>query len=280
MEEYIKKVGLAEKTKVFCCNTQDEHIRRALLNLGWFENKNNNSFFFDLKWVYMDNEQDYKFLIDGQFYNHFQNNKEITTKIGLSNNLKAFCEYGVNFDCFYPRCYDLGNDKELYEFVADFEHTNMMILLKKHIKYFKIKALKVIEEIKQELRKKEEKFQKSDKKVIFLKMQRKKPKNYFKNYVFHEENNKNPDFLVNIHLIQIAVCYYRTLYQQIKNFIDEGRNYDFSNIDKKYKEDLMEYSKYNLHSIQNTVKILKLSYYLIKNQYLLEKTAFRTLANP
>ena len=76
----------------------------------------------------MDNESDYKGLIEGQYYNHFQNNKELTTKIGLTNNLKEFCEYGANFDQFYPRCYDLGNNKELMEFTADFEHTNMMIL--------------------------------------------------------------------------------------------------------------------------------------------------------
>ena len=177
MEEYIKKVGLNENTKVFCCNTQDEHLRRALLNLGWYENKNINSFFFDLKWVYIDNENDYKFLIDGQFYNHFQNNKELTTKIGLTNNLKEFSEYGVNFDEFYPRCYDLGNDKDLMEFSADFEHTNMMILLKKHIKYFKLKKKNLIKEIKMELKINEEKKKTRNDKVILMKMIKRKPKN-------------------------------------------------------------------------------------------------------
>ena len=109
--------------KVFCCNTQDEHMRRALLNLVWYENKNITSSFFDLKWMYMDNESDYKFLIEGQFYNHFQNNKELTTKIGLTNNLKDFSEYGANFDQFYPRCYDLNESADFDDFVEEYKFT-------------------------------------------------------------------------------------------------------------------------------------------------------------
>ena len=242
MEEYIKKVGLSENTKVFCCNTQDEHMRRALLNFGWYENKNINSFFFDLKWVYMDNENDYKFLIDGQFYNHFQNNKELTTKIGLTNNLKDFCEYGIYFDQFYPRCYDLGNNKDMIEFTADYEHTNMMILLKKHIKYFKMKRKEIIKEINKELIIKEEKQKVKNQKEIMIKMIRRKPKNIFKACSYNEDTKKK-DFLVNIHLIHIAICYFKTLYRQIKNYIDEGKHYDLSTIDKKFKLELMNYSK-------------------------------------
>jgi len=231
--------------KVFCCNTQDEHMRRALLNLGWYENKNITSSFFDLKWMYMDNESDYKFLIEGQFYNHFQNNKELTTKIGLTNNLKDFSEYGANFDQFYPRCYDLGNNKEMIEFSADFEHTNMMILLKKHIKYFKTRCRGVLKEISKEIKKNIENKKTRTEKEVLMKMNRRKPKHIFKTSIFNE-TNKNKEFLINLNLMQIAMCYYKTLYNQIKNFIDEGKHYyDLSTIDRKFKEDLMNYSKLN-----------------------------------
>lgn len=219
-------------------------MRRALLNFGWYENKNSNSSFFDLKWLYMDNESDYKGLIDGQYYNHFQNNKELTTKIGLTNNLKEFCEYGANFDQFYPRCYDLGNNKELMEFTADFEHTNMMILLKKHIRYFKSR-INYLKEIKHEIKKKVEHKKTRNDKEIIMRMNRKKPKHIFKAACFNE-NVKNKDFIINMNLMQIAVCYYKTLYHQIKTFIDEGKHYyDLSTIDKKFKEELMNYSKLN-----------------------------------
>ena len=60
------------------------------------------------------------------------------------------------------------------------------------------------------------------------------------------ENLKNKDFIINMNLMQIAVCYYKTLYHQIKTFIDEGKHYyDLSTIDKKFKEELMNYSKVN-----------------------------------
>lgn len=245
MDEYIKKVGLNENTKVFCCNTQDDYIRRALLNFGWYENKNVNSYFFDLKWVYMDNENDYKFLIDGQFYNHFQNNKELTTKISLTNNMKQFCEYGINFDEFYPRCYDLGSNKEMREFVADFEQTNMMILLKKHIKYFKTKCPLLIKEVKKELIIKDQKRKEKTEKEIMWKKFKKKPKNIIKNCNFQNEK-KNPNFMVNITLLQMALSYFKTVYDQIINFIDEGKHYDLNMIDKKFKEELMNYSKINI----------------------------------
>lgn len=264
MEEYLKKVGLQDNTKVFCCNTQDSYVRRALLSFGWYENKNINSFFFDLKWVYIDDENDYKFLIEGQYYNHFQNNKELTTKIGLTNNMKEYCEYGVNFDEFYPRCYDLGNNKEMNEFIMDFENTNMMILLKKHIKYFKKKCPMKIKQVKDQLINKETKKKNANEKDILWKRFRKKPQNIIKNSCY-QEDEKNKDFLVNINLLQIAIHYYKTLYHQIINFIDEGKHYDLNKIDRKFKEELMEYSKVNCPyesiPLTNRVFFLKLFYF-------------------
>lgn len=283
MEEYLKKVGLQENTKVFCCNTQDSYVRRALLSFGWYENKNINSFFFDLKWVYIDDENDYKFLIEGQYYNHFQNNKELTTKIGLTNNMKEYCEYGVNFDEFYPRCYDLGNNKEMNEFIIDFENTNMMILLKKHIKYFKTKCPLKIKEVKKQLINKETKKKNTNEKEILWKRFRKKPQNIIKTSCFQEEE-KNKDFLVNINLLHIAIHYYKTLYHQIINFIDEGKHYDLNKIDKKFKEELMEYSKFNCpyESIPPINRVFFKFYYSKIINIKLEKTNLLrySLANP
>jgi len=40
-------------------------------------------------------------------YNHFLNNKELTTKIALQANLKNYIDYDAKVFEFFPRCYDL-----------------------------------------------------------------------------------------------------------------------------------------------------------------------------
>jgi hypothetical protein len=70
---------------------------------GWHENKSTASTSFHLKWVFSDSEPDYKTLKQGQMFNHFPNNREVTTKSGLCNRLRAIDTYGVNVDAFFPR---------------------------------------------------------------------------------------------------------------------------------------------------------------------------------
>ena len=46
-----------------------------------------------------------------QWYNHFPNNRELTTKAGLCKNLWTFCmlDYELQIQNFFPRCYDLSD---------------------------------------------------------------------------------------------------------------------------------------------------------------------------
>ena len=69
-------------------NSQDYHIRAALQSNGWVEALDKNTTFFHLKWVYTDSVLDYTKLEQGQFYNHFKNNQELTNKNLLRKNLK------------------------------------------------------------------------------------------------------------------------------------------------------------------------------------------------
>lgn len=237
MTEYLKKLCLDPKTKVFCCNSQDQHIRRVLLGNGWFENKNTNSVYFHLKWTYTDSEQDYKYLLDGQFMNHFNNNKELTTKISLSMNLKNFCDFGINHDDFYPRCYDLGDSKEVQDFEQDFQRTSLLNLLKKHIKYFKIKKKALYIKVKQEIRDKVSKKKKgrsSRKKAVFAKY-----------YNFYNKDQED-GFLVNTMLIETAVLYYNSIYKQIEDLNDERSHFDLDKISKSNLSDLLIYSNLNI----------------------------------
>lgn len=107
-----------------------------MLKIGWQENTIYNSQFFDLKWGYTDYLEDYKTLHEGQYFNHFKNNTELTTKGRLFLNLNN-CAYGVNIEEFFPRTFDVGNELEQQTFQSDFEKTALLNLLKSHIAYFK-----------------------------------------------------------------------------------------------------------------------------------------------
>lgn len=136
MEEYNKRKGLDENTKVFILNSQDDHIRRILKQKGWSENKHLTSSAFHFKWSYTDSEADYKSLKPGQMFNHFQNNRELTTKSGLSKNLRSVDRYGVDIDTFFPRCYDLGIQAQVEEFKVDYKKQEIYNTVKRHAEYF------------------------------------------------------------------------------------------------------------------------------------------------
>ena len=65
MKEFLKRSGYKEHDKLFIINSQDDYIRRALIRLGWIENKNHLSNAFHLKWTFSDTEADYKALKTG-----------------------------------------------------------------------------------------------------------------------------------------------------------------------------------------------------------------------
>jgi hypothetical protein len=58
-KEYLERIGLGNKTRVFIMNSKDEHIKNALLKRGWVELDDKLSTFFHLKWVYSDTSADY-----------------------------------------------------------------------------------------------------------------------------------------------------------------------------------------------------------------------------
>jgi tubulin monoglycylase TTLL3/8 len=138
MNEYIRRQGLEENTKIFILTGQHDFIRRALKRRGWTENKNSSSTAYHLKWCYNDSDYDYKVLKPEQFYNHFQNNRELTTKSGLLKNLRNVTDFKVNVDTFFPRCYDLGDGVQVKELIKDFYQTAVFNVIKKAILGFDI----------------------------------------------------------------------------------------------------------------------------------------------
>ena len=137
MQEYLRRQGLNENTKVFIISGQYDFFRKVLLSKGWVENTHASSQAYDLKWTFNDCDQDYKFLKPGQFFNHFQGNRELTTKSGLLKNLRSLMEYGSNVDEFYPRSYDLGDTIQIQEFQQDYIRTSVFNIIKNYTKLFK-----------------------------------------------------------------------------------------------------------------------------------------------
>ncbi|EAR93620.1 tubulin glycylase 3E (macronuclear) [Tetrahymena thermophila SB210] len=207
--------------KTFFINSQDEYVRRTLLRMGWKENKlllNNN---FDLKWIYIDSNDDYKFLNDNQFYNHFKNNTELTQKGRLLYNLKNNTQFGVNQELFFPRCYDLGNDQERGEFSNEFNRMNVMNLLKKHIQYIKLRRSQTYQEIKQAYQQKQANKLNAQVKdgIFFAKVTKQK----FFSPLMYEDTKRDNRFIFNITVIAEAVEILKKLKRQQEEYIDETR---------------------------------------------------------
>ncbi|CAK0860068.1 unnamed protein product [Prorocentrum cordatum] len=132
---FLRKQRLDCSLKLFVFDGPDEHIRQALLRegSGWMENKLPRSAAWNLKWSVTDCESDYRDLQDGDLFNHFQNNRVLTTKIGLHHSLRQLAvEERVEIDAFFPRCYDLSNAADRDDFLMDFRRCAAVNLLRQH----------------------------------------------------------------------------------------------------------------------------------------------------
>lgn len=105
---------------------------------------------FNLKWIVQDKPSDYEQLLPDQYINHFQNNKEITSKSFLSKNLKAHADTDLNFYEYCPKTYDFSFPEEAKRFVKDYYANCLYCILKKHISYFKLKVGERWNEIRSE----------------------------------------------------------------------------------------------------------------------------------
>lgn len=76
---------------------------------------------------------DYVNLLDGQYINHFEENKAITAKFGLCRNIRNLSLLGRDPNVFFPRCYDVNDVAELEDFYEDFKITKIKSILWKFI---------------------------------------------------------------------------------------------------------------------------------------------------
>lgn len=74
-----------QNTVVLSIRSQDKWFKRAAEAKGWLVNPGSGSLMFNVKWEYSETNKDvYKMLRNNQFYNHFPDSRELTTKQGLN----------------------------------------------------------------------------------------------------------------------------------------------------------------------------------------------------
>ena len=117
MVAWKKKHWLDPSTKVFIVHGGYGSIKNALLEWGWFRNKDSKSPCYDLKWVLRAKDVNHKALEDHQIVNHFPKSTSITTKIGLSRSMKQLLAWtSIDPDTFFPKCYDLTDPEDFDSF--------------------------------------------------------------------------------------------------------------------------------------------------------------------
>ncbi|KAK7242865.1 tubulin tyrosine ligase-like protein [Aureococcus anophagefferens] len=120
-EDYKRKQGIADDTKVFCMTGWYPCVKDALLDRGWHFNDDRESEYFDLKWTLRSNELNQRDLKPWQLTNHFLKNTAITTKAGLTKSLRGlhwFADASSGGDL--PRAHDLSNGTSFRQFLDDF----------------------------------------------------------------------------------------------------------------------------------------------------------------
>ena len=88
LKEWKKRNRCSDKQPVFICIGGYPDMKKALQNRGWVENPDPSSKFFDFIWTLKATDIDFEALDPHQICNHFVKNREITTKVGLTVNLR------------------------------------------------------------------------------------------------------------------------------------------------------------------------------------------------
>eukprot|EP00929_Paragymnodinium_shiwhaense_P097522 TRINITY_DN59186_c0_g1_i1.p1 TRINITY_DN59186_c0_g1~~TRINITY_DN59186_c0_g1_i1.p1 ORF type:complete len:888 (+),score=199.27 TRINITY_DN59186_c0_g1_i1:140-2803(+) len=135
LKDWKRRKQCDPDAKVFICTGGYADFRNALLQRGWVENTTADSKHFNLKWGKAKDINHKKILAD-QIVNHFGNAAQLTSKVGLTHNLKSArwcCD--VDADSFYPRAFDLHDPLERGEFVLEFQLTKAESILRRFLEH-------------------------------------------------------------------------------------------------------------------------------------------------
>ena len=132
--KYLKKnINQKEENskgpKKFLCVGGYKDIINNLKERGWIQQTNPNSMDYNYAWTLKTIDIKFLFLKPYQLVNHFTKNGAVTRKNGLCKNLRNLYFKNINPDNFYPRCYDLADKNDLYDFIYDFKITKTISIL-------------------------------------------------------------------------------------------------------------------------------------------------------
>eukprot|EP00937_MAST-01D_sp_MAST-1D-sp2_P005140 g5140.t1 len=129
-DAFRKRMGISRDVKVFSITGWYPVVKEDLLRRGWFHNTDRESPFWDFKWT-MHSQDANNVTDESQFINHFGRNVAITTKNGLVRNLRSLVWHqNVDASAFFPRCYILNLDEDMFNFRQDFMATRAEQFLK------------------------------------------------------------------------------------------------------------------------------------------------------
>ena len=92
-------------------------IIEAILKRGWIQSKNPEDKSFDFLYTLKNADIPFTELKSNQLVNHYWKANQITRKSNLLKNLRNLYFKNINPDNFYPRCYDLAEKIDLYDFI-------------------------------------------------------------------------------------------------------------------------------------------------------------------
>jgi len=190
---------------------------------------NTGVFACNMKWLAQDKDSDYSGLLEDQYINHFQNNKEITSKSFLNTNLNNYIESEIVIEDFYPKCYDFSFPDQLVYFKSEYFATVLFIILKKHIIYFRQKlgadGIAQIDALYQEV------LQKEDRRRDKLTQ-----KIHTWGNIYMRAEEQDPNFIIDIILVEFCLSYFDSLYRQIMETEDQDNYFPVA----KYGRDLLK----------------------------------------
>ncbi|EGR30772.1 tubulin-tyrosine ligase family protein, putative [Ichthyophthirius multifiliis] len=135
--QHIKFIQYLFYIQVFIVTGGYGDIKKSLRKRGWIENPDNKSQCYDFKWCLFTKEIDFETLKDFQIVNHFQKSTCFTTKVGLCKNIRNLVWHdNVDIDTFYPRCYDLNDVDDFYNFQIEFKTSKAESILKKYMRMY------------------------------------------------------------------------------------------------------------------------------------------------
>ena len=202
---------------------------------------------FHLKWVVQDRPADYESLAPDQYINHFQNNKELTSKSFLKKNLESHYESEPPTDEFFPKSYDFSFPEDAAKFAKDYYVNCLFCILKKHVLYFRRKLGPRFCEVEAErdrLAAQMRADQGLKERIYFDKL-----KPGFKFVGPADQSSQyaaavqDRAFLVNEHFLEVAIGYFLSLFRQLTSIEDQCLIFSVSKMSKAEKRLVDEFSR-------------------------------------